>query len=65
MRGKMERYVNIVMNDPAVSTVVGFAGGNTISNQGRFFIMLKPLSERGQCKNQHFWHSCPTLAPTM
>ena len=61
MRGKMERYVSIVMKDPAVSSVVGFAGGNTISNQGRFFIMLKPLGERSQCPNHHFWQSCPNV----
>jgi multidrug efflux pump len=61
MRDKMQRYVGIVMTDPAVSSVVGFAGGNTISNQGRFFIMLKPLAERGQCPNRHFWQSCPTV----
>jgi multidrug efflux pump len=61
MRDKMQRYVNIVMKDPAVSTVVGFAGGNTVSNQGRFFIMLKPLAERGTCSNLHFWQSCPTV----
>jgi multidrug efflux pump len=61
MRGKMERYVKIVMTDPAVSTIVGFAGGNTVSNQGRFFIMLKPLAERGKCQNLHFWQSCPTV----
>ena len=28
MRSKMERYVKIVMTDPAVNTIVGFAGGN-------------------------------------
>jgi multidrug efflux pump len=61
MSGKMERYVSIVMKDPAVSSVVGFAGGNTISNQGRFFIMLKPLAERSQCPNHHFWQSCPNV----
>ena len=61
MRQKMESYVKIVMTDPAVSTVVGFAGGNTISNQGRFFIMLKPLAERGQCKSLRFWQSCPNV----
>jgi multidrug efflux pump len=61
MRDKMERYVSIVLKDPAVSSVVGFAGGNTISNQGRFFIMLKPLAERGQCPNHHFWQSCPNV----
>src|ERR1017187_5396414 len=61
MRGKMERYVKIVMTDPAVNTVVGFAGGNTVSNQGRFFIMLKPLAERGTCPNRYFWQSCPRV----
>src|ERR1700729_4113402 len=61
MRDKMQRYVNIVMKDPAVSTVVGFAGGNTVSNQGRFFIMLKPLEQRGKCQNRHFWQSCPNV----
>jgi multidrug efflux pump len=61
MRGKMERYVEIVMKDPAVSTIVGFAGGNTVSNQGRFFIMLKPLAERGQCPPHHFWQPCPNV----
>jgi multidrug efflux pump len=62
MRDKMQRYVNIVMKDPAVNTVVGFAGGNTISNQGRFFIMLKSLSDRGKCTNLHFWQSCPNVS---
>src|SRR6202045_3825830 len=61
MRDKMQQYVDVVMKDPAVSTVVGFAGGNTISNQGRFFIMLKPLGERSQCPNHHFWQSCPNV----
>ncbi|MFZ0299721.1 MAG: efflux RND transporter permease subunit [Candidatus Sulfotelmatobacter sp.] len=61
MRDKMERYVRIVMTDPAVNTVVGFAGGNTVSNQGRFFIMLKPLAERGKCPAHHFWQSCPNV----
>jgi len=61
MREKMERYVGIVMKDPAVSSVVGFAGGNTVSNQGRFFIMLKPLAQRGKCQNLHFWQSCPNV----
>ena len=48
----------IVMKDPAVDTMVGFAGGSTSLNQGRFFMMLKPLEERGPCKKQHFWEAC-------
>jgi multidrug efflux pump len=61
MRDKMERFVKIVMQDPAVGTVVGFAGGNTASNQGRMFIMLKPLAERGTCPPHPFWKSCPSV----
>jgi multidrug efflux pump len=46
MSEKMRQYVHIVMKDPAVATIVGFAGGNTQYNTGRMFISLKPLSER-------------------
>src|SRR5438270_10832946 len=46
MRTKMSQFVAIVIKDPAVNTVMGFAGGNTSSNQGRFFVTLKPLNER-------------------
>ncbi len=46
MRAKMVQYVGIVMKDPAVENVMGFAGGNTAMNSGRMFITLKPLSER-------------------
>jgi multidrug efflux pump len=64
MSDKMQRFVNIVMKDPAVDTVVGFAGGNTAANQGRFFMMLKPLDERGASANckKHFWNSCNVTA---
>jgi multidrug efflux pump len=41
MRQKMEQFVGIVMHDPNVQTIVGFAGGNTARNQGRMFITLK------------------------
>src|SRR6202049_3762815 len=46
MKQKMTQFVNIVMKDPAVETIVGFAGGNTSANQGRMFVTLKPLAER-------------------
>ncbi|MFZ0805307.1 MAG: multidrug efflux RND transporter permease subunit [Candidatus Sulfotelmatobacter sp.] len=58
MSNKMHQYVGIVMKDPAVETAVGFAGGGSPLNQGRFFMMLKPLQQRGACKKQHFWESC-------
>jgi multidrug efflux pump len=62
MRSKMEQFVKIVKQDPAVDTVVGFAGGNTATNQGRFFVMLKPLAARNQCQTSHFWQSCPNVS---
>ncbi|HUJ94158.1 MAG TPA: multidrug efflux RND transporter permease subunit [Terriglobales bacterium] len=46
MKQKMNQFVNIVMQDPAVSTITGWAGGNTQYNTGRLFIMLKPLEQR-------------------
>src|ERR1700728_3867728 len=58
MRGKMEQFVQIVLKDPAVDTAVGFAGGGSATNQGRFFVMLRPLQQRGQCKTPHFWNPC-------
>ena len=42
MKTKMEQFVKIVMHDPNVQTIVGFAGGNTARNQGRMYITLKP-----------------------
>jgi multidrug efflux pump len=61
MSGKMEQFVKIVLKDPAVDTVVGFAGGGSATNQGRFFVMLKPLEQRSQCQTRHFWQSCPNV----
>jgi len=58
MADKMRVYIAIVMKDPAVDTVVGSTGGNTALNQGRFFMMLKPLEQRGKCQKQHFWQGC-------
>jgi len=58
MSEKMRRYIQIVMADPAVDTMAGFTGGNTALNQGRFFVMLKPIEQRGTCKKQHFWQAC-------
>jgi multidrug efflux pump len=61
MSGKMEQFVNIVLTDPAVDTAVGFAGGGSATNQGRFFVMLKSLEKRSHCPTRHFWQSCPNL----
>jgi len=58
MREKMMRYADIIMRDPAIDTMAGSTGGNTALNQGRFFVMLKPLEERGPCRKNHFWEAC-------
>jgi len=58
MSDKIRRYVGIVMKDPAVNNAAGSTGGNTALNQGRFFLMLKPLEERAPCQKKHFWESC-------
>jgi multidrug efflux pump len=58
MSDKIKRYASIVLKDPAVDTMGGFTGGGSALNQGRFFVMLKPLEERGPCEKQHFWEPC-------
>ena len=58
MSEKMRRFIQIAMADPAVDTMAGFTGGNTALNQGRFFLTLKPLEQRGTCQKQHVWQSC-------
>jgi multidrug efflux pump len=58
MSDKIRRYSSIVLKDPAVDTMAGFTGGGSALNQGRFFLMLKPLEQRGPCQKKHFWQSC-------
>jgi multidrug efflux pump len=58
MSDKIRRYASIVLKDPAVDTMGGFTGGGSALNQGRFFVMLKPLEERGPCHKEHFWQAC-------
>jgi len=62
MSAKMRQFVNIVMKDPAVNTIVGFAGGNTAYNQARMFITLKPLKERKVSADQVIARLRPKLA---
>ena len=50
MKDLQQRVTEIVLRDPAVAAVgssVGTSGFNASVNQGRLFISLKPLSERG------------------
>jgi multidrug efflux pump len=58
MSDKIRRYAAIVLKDPAVDTMGGFTGGGSALNQGRFFVMLKPLEQRGPCQKKHFWNPC-------
>ena len=45
MRQKLTHFVNIIKQDPAVDTAVGFTGGGQ-TNSGFMFVSLKPLAER-------------------
>ena len=47
MKEKQRQLAQMVLNDPAISTVTAFAGGGRGSNnQGFMFVALKPLNER-------------------
>jgi multidrug efflux pump len=52
MQQKLTRFIDIVRNDPAVATAVGFTGGGGIgpgggsTNSGTVFVSLKPLADR-------------------
>nr|WP_229223573.1 efflux RND transporter permease subunit [Duganella sp. sic0402] len=45
MQGKLRQLVNIIKDDPAVDTVVGFTGGRRAGG-GFMFINLKPAGQR-------------------
>ncbi len=46
MKTKTDELIHVVMKDPAVQNVLAFVGGNGAQNQGRMFVVLKPLNER-------------------
>jgi multidrug efflux pump len=51
MQSKLTQFIDIVKNDPAVDTAVGFTGGGQgpgggSTNSGTVFVSLKPLRER-------------------
>lgn len=41
MRGKLQDFMKIIRDDPAVNNVTGFTGGSRV-NSGMMFITLKP-----------------------
>jgi multidrug efflux pump len=57
MRQKLTQFIDIVKDDPAVDTVVGFTGGSGpgpggSTNTGTVFASLKPLGERGMAADE-------------
>ncbi|PWW11493.1 multidrug efflux RND transporter permease subunit MdtC [Mangrovibacter plantisponsor] len=51
MRGKLQDFMKIIREDPAVDNVTGFTGGSRV-NSGMMFISLKPRSERKETAQQ-------------
>lgn len=51
MREKLQDFMKIIREDPAVDNVTGFTGGSRV-NSGMMFISLKPLSERSESSQQ-------------
>ncbi|MDY0972997.1 multidrug efflux RND transporter permease subunit MdtC [Siccibacter turicensis] len=51
MRGKLEDFMKIIRDDPAVDNVTGFTGGSRV-NSGMMFITLKARSERNESAQQ-------------
>ncbi len=47
MQGKLKELVDIIHNDPAVDTVVGFTGGSRAGG-GFIFLSLKPVGQRSE-----------------
>ena len=63
MRQKLTEVVEIIQQDPAVDTVMGFSGGGgSTTNTGRMFVALKPLSERRLSADQVIARLRPKLA---
>ncbi len=53
MRIKQRQFSNLVMQDPAVHSVISFIGGNgNTMNTGRVFISLKPIGVRHSSVDQ-------------
>ncbi|MGC2410409.1 MAG: efflux RND transporter permease subunit [Methyloceanibacter sp.] len=61
MQQKLTQFISIIMNDPAVDTVVGFTGGGQ-TNSGNVYISLRPLSERKVSADQVIDRLRPQLA---
>lgn len=51
MRPKLEQFRNLLLEDPAIESVTGFAGGRGGSNSSFLMIQLKPLDQRKASAN--------------
>ena len=51
MRGKLQDFMKIIREDPAVDNVTGFTGGSRV-NSGMMFITLKPRGQRHETAQQ-------------
>ncbi|SLR03060.1 multidrug efflux RND transporter permease subunit MdtC [Klebsiella pneumoniae] len=51
MRGKLQDFMKIIREDPAVDNVTGFTGGSRV-NSGMMFITLKPRNQRHETAQQ-------------
>ncbi len=62
MNERLQRFVAIMVKDPAVAYVNAYAGGGSVTNQARMFVDLKPLSERKLSADQIIARLRPQLA---
>ncbi|MCH4270240.1 efflux RND transporter permease subunit [Kerstersia gyiorum] len=51
MQPKIEQYRQLLVNDPAISDVIGVSGGGTGVSNGHLLVRLKPLGERTETAN--------------
>ncbi|WP_227108024.1 multidrug efflux RND transporter permease subunit [Chromobacterium rhizoryzae] len=61
MQQKLQRFITVVSQDPAVDAVLGFTGGGQ-RNSANMFVSLKPLSQRGESSDQVIARLRKTLA---
>ncbi|MGE5414642.1 MAG: multidrug efflux RND transporter permease subunit [Syntrophomonadaceae bacterium] len=62
MDRRVRQFVDVLMQDPAISYVQAYAGGGSTSNTARMFITLKPLSERKLSADEIIGRLRPKLA---
>ncbi|OQS44534.1 multidrug efflux RND transporter permease subunit [Chromobacterium haemolyticum] len=61
MQQKLQRFITVVGQDPAVDAVLGFTGGGQ-RNSANMFVSLKPLSQRKESSDQVIARLRKTLA---